>query len=201
MRAGLFESRAETARSLAAVGAAFVSFQAWGLGAGVTAALVAGVVGMRRGLPLPLVAAASGAGGSALIHFAVAPEHFAEWWGFGLFFVVCGEVQIGWVLLLGRFHSRRMPAIGVAGSVFLLLVWALSRTTGLPFGPTPGIPEPVSLPDLVSALLECLTAAACTWALLAPARLRAGAGIPVRVLIPSAAIALTAWALVAVGAA
>ena len=198
---GQFERRAETALALAAVAAAFVSFHRWGLGAVMATALVAGLVGMRQRLPLPLVLAASAAAGSALIHFAVAPEHFAEWWGLGLFFVVCGQVQIGWALLLGRLRGRRMLAVGATGSVFLLVLWALSRTAGLPFGPDPGLPEPVSLPDLVSVLLELVTVAACMWALVAPARLQKGAGFSARLLVPVAAIGLTALALAAVGAA
>ena len=36
---------------------------------------------------MPLAVASATAAGSAVVHFAVAPEHFNEWWGFGLFFV------------------------------------------------------------------------------------------------------------------
>ncbi len=143
---------------IVALGAAFASFEVRGGVSILAVALVAGLVGMRRGLPLPLVVAASAAAGSALIHFAVAPEHFEEWWGFGLFFVVCGQVQMGWALALGRAHSGWMLAIGIVGSLILVLVWGLSRTAGLPFGPEPGTPEPVSIPDVVSAFLELVTA-------------------------------------------
>jgi hypothetical protein len=198
---GPFKRSAEAAPALAAVGAAFVSFQAWGLAAVIATALVAGLIGTRQGLPLPLVVAASATAGSALIHFAVAPEHFAEWWGLGLFFVVCGQVQIGWALLLVRFRGRCMLAIGATGSLLLVLLWALSRTAGLPFGLDPGMPEPASLPDALSVLLEFATVAACTWALVAPARLPAEAGGRVRMLVAAGAIAVTAWALAAVGAA
>ena len=121
-------------------------------------------------MPLPLAIASAATAGSALVHFAVAPEHFAEWWGFGLFFVLCAEVQLGWALLLGRIRGPRMLAVGLAGSLLLVALWALSRTTGLPFGPEPGVPEEVGVPDVVSVALELLTAAACAWALVAPAR-------------------------------
>ena len=199
---GPFRRNAGAAQALAAVGAAFVSFQAWGLAAVVVTALVAGLIGARQGLPLPLVVAASATAGSALIHFAVAPEHFAEWWGLGLFFVVCGQVQIGWALLLVRSRGRGMLAIGAAGSLMLVLLWVLSRTAGLPFGPGSGMPEPASLPDALSVLLELATVAACMWAaLIAPARLPAEAGGRGRMLVAAGAIAVTAWALAAVGAA
>jgi hypothetical protein len=196
---GPFERRAEAALAVAAVVAALVSFHAWGLGAVMATALVAGLMGLRQGLPLPLVVAASATAGSALIHFAVAPEHFAEWWGLGLFFVVCGQVQIGWALLLGRFRGRCMLAVGATGSLFLVLLWSLSRTAGLPVGPDPGLPEPASLPDVLSVLLELAAAAACVWALVAPVRIRAARG-GARLLVTATAVAVTAWALTAVGA-
>ena len=135
------------------------------------------------------------------MHFAVAPEHFGEWWGFGLFFVLCAEVQLGWALLLGRNRSRRMLAVGIVGSLLLVALWAVSRTTGLPFGPEPGVPEAVGSPDLVSVVLELLTAGACAVALLAPGASPGRLALPVRALGLAGAVALTAWALVAVGAA
>ncbi len=195
------DRRAEAALLLGALGAAFLSFQAWGPVAAVAAAVVAGLVGMHSGLPLPLALAAATAAGAALVHFAVSPEHFGEWGGFGLFVVLCGEVQLGWALLLGRHRSRRMLTVGIVGSLFVVAVWAMSRTTGLPFGPEPGAPEAVGIPDVVSVMLELVTAGACAWALLEPRWRLAGLGTPMRALGLAGAVAVTAWALVAVGTA
>ena len=164
-------------------------------------ATVVMLIGLRRTLPLPLAIASAAAAGSALVHFAVAPEHFAEWWGFGLFFVLCAEVQLGWALLLGRARGNRMLAVGIAGSLALIGLWAVSRTTGLPFGPEPGVAEAMGVPDLVSVVLELVTAAACAWALVAPTRIAARVGLPARVLGLALTVALTGWALAAVGAA
>ena len=61
-----------------------------------------------------------------------------------------------------------MLAVGLGGSLFLVAVWALSRTSGLPFGPEPGVPEEIGVPDLVSVALELVTAAACGWSLIVP---------------------------------
>lgn len=177
--------------------AAVVSLQSWGLAAAVAAAAVAGLIGLRRGLPLPLALAAAAAAGSALVHFAVAPEHFAEWWGFGLFFVLCGEAQLGWALLVGRRPRRPVLAAGIAGSLLLVVVWVVSRTAGLPFGPEPGVPEAAGIPDLVTVALELVTAAGCAWALLAPARQRVLSAAPTRLVGLAAAVALTAWAITA----
>lgn len=192
----------DAALALGALGAAFLTFQSLGLAASIAAALVVGVVGARRGLSLPLALASASAAGAALIHFAVAPEHFSEWWGFGLFFVLCGEVQLGWALLLGcRRPGGRMRAFGAAGSLFLVLTWAVSRTAGLPFGPDPGVAEAVAVPDVASVVLELVTAAACGWALLGPRRLHPWHATPVRAFALGGAVALTAWALAAVGSA
>ncbi len=196
-----FVSRTEAAIAVVALAAALLTFQTWRPGPAIAAAVLIGLVGLRRGLPLPLVIASVATAGSALVHFAVAPEHFAEWWGFGLFFVLCAEVQLGWALLLGRIRSKRMLAVGIAGSLALVAVWALSRTTGLPFGPEPGVPEEIGLPDVVSVILELITAAACAWALLVPNRIAVRTSLPLRALGLALTIALTAWALAAVGAA
>ena len=201
METRTFASRTEVALAVVALAVALLTFQTWRPGTAIAAAVLIGLVGLRRGLPLPLVIASVATAGSALVHFAVAPEHFAEWWGFGLFFVLCAEVQLGWALLLGRIRSNRMLAVGIAGSLALVAVWALSRTTGLPFGPEPGVPEEIGLPDVVSVVLELITAAACAWALLVPNRIAVRASLPLRALGLALTIALTAWALAAVGAA
>jgi hypothetical protein len=194
------DRRVEVGLVLAALGAAFLSFNVTRPGAAVVAAILVGLIGMGRGLPLSLAVATSAAAGSALVHFAVAPEHFAEWWGFGLFFVVCAEVQLGWALLLRRRCGGAGLAVGIVGSLLLVAVWGLSRTRGLPFGPEPGVPEAVSIPDVLSVLLELITAAACAWALVGQSRKGARTRAATRALCVAAAFALTAWALAAVGA-
>jgi len=194
-----FEGRTEATLAVIALAAALLTFQTWRPATAIAAAVLIGLVGLRRGLPPPLVIAATATAGSALVHFGVAPEHFAEWWGFGLFFVLCAEVQLGWTLLLGRIHSNRMVAVGLAGSLALVATWALSRTVGLPFGPEPGVPEEIGLPDLVSVVLELITAMACAWALLVPNRTTVRLSLPLRALGLAVTIALTALALAAVG--
>ncbi len=38
-----------------------------------------------------------------------------------------------------------------------MVLWAVSRTAGLPFGPEPWMPEPVGRPDFTATLLEGAT--------------------------------------------
>jgi hypothetical protein len=112
--------------------------------------------------------------GAALIHVGVSADHFQEWWAAGLFFLVTAAAQLGWALWCwSRPSSRRVLLAGAGGSVALVLVWMVSRTSGLPFGPGAGVAEPVGVADSVCVALEVLGAglaavAATTWA---PARL------------------------------
>src|SRR5215217_7330059 len=46
-----------------------------------------------RGWDRTLYAAAALSLLAGLIHLWVAPEHFEEWWGYGVFFLVAGAVQ------------------------------------------------------------------------------------------------------------
>ena len=97
-------------RRLAALGtlvAAALAFHASGLAAPLVVAAATLALGASRRLPDSLSLAAASAAAAAFVHFAVAPEHFAEWWGFGTFFVLCGEAQLGWALLLRGGCSTR----------------------------------------------------------------------------------------------
>src|SRR4051794_37248299 len=96
------DRHSEALLAVAALAAALITFQSWRPGTAIAAVALVSLIGFRGGLPVPLAVASMAAAGSALVHFSVAPEHFAEWWGFGLFFVLCAEVQLGWALLLGR---------------------------------------------------------------------------------------------------
>jgi hypothetical protein len=92
--------------------------------------------------------AAAASAAAAGIHFAVAPEHFQEWWGFGTFFVVSGTAQLAWAAVPSK------AWIGIGGNLLLLALWVVSRTAGFPFGPDAGTPEAVGSIDVVSVLLE-----------------------------------------------
>jgi hypothetical protein len=95
--------------------------------------------------------------GSAVIHAAVVPEHAAEWAAAGVFFVVLAVVQVVLaVLVVVRRTPTVLLAVAVAALVPLVL-WVVSRSVGLPFGPAPGVPEPLGLADVAAGALELLT--------------------------------------------
>ncbi len=95
--------------------------------------------------------------GAAIIHFGAAPDHFAEWWGYGAFFVVAGLAQLGYGLLLLRQPRRSwgLYAAGVAGTLAIIGLYVVSRTLGTPPpGPSAGEVEPVGWLDVASKLVE-----------------------------------------------
>src|SRR5215471_2827307 len=97
------------------------------------------------------------------IHLLVAPDHFAEWAGYGLFFLVVALAQLwyGWFLTTTGI-TRGWLVVGIAAHVLLMVLYVYSRTVGIPlFGPHAGEVEPVAFIDIVSktievALIACL---------------------------------------------
>jgi hypothetical protein len=94
---------------------------------------------------------------AAAIHLAVTGEHFREWFAAGVFFLLLGAAQL---LLAGavlRLDPGWPAPAAVAVSLGSVVLWVVSRTTGLPFGPEAGMPEPVGLMDAAASLAEALT--------------------------------------------
>ena len=93
---------------------------------------------------------------SGLAHLSVAPAHFAEWWAFGVLFLIAAALQLALaVMLLARPTHARFAAVAVV-SGGLIFTWIWSRTLGLPLGPEQGQAEPVGFLDLVTTLVEGL---------------------------------------------
>jgi hypothetical protein len=99
-----------------------------------------------------------------VVHATVVHDHLEEWALAGAFFVVlaAAELAVGVAALASRRASRVARAL--AGTAVLLgvgplLVWTVSRTAGLPFGPEAGEPEGIGVPDLAAGLLEMVTVA------------------------------------------
>jgi hypothetical protein len=91
---------------------------------------------------------------AALVHFAVLWEHFRESWLFGAFFAVAASLQLAWAALIVRRPSRALLRAGAVGNLGVAAVWLLSRTAGLPLGPAPWSPEPVSVADSLATIFE-----------------------------------------------
>lgn len=107
-------------------------------------------------LPLAVVSSAAAAG----VHAAVGPPHFREATLFGLFFAISALLQLAWAGVVAVACSRWLLMAGTLGNVTVLVLWAITRTTGLPFGLLPE-PEPVGPWDLACAGWELLVVGAC----------------------------------------
>jgi hypothetical protein len=121
---------------------------------------------------------------AAVIHFAVANDHYQEYWAFGAFMVVSGIAQLAWaavVLLEGR---RWLWLVGAVLNGGIVAVYIVTRTYGDVVGPTPREVEPIGFGDAFCTGLEVLIVLGCGWLLFAqpvrelrprPARLAVGA--------------------------
>jgi hypothetical protein len=101
-----------------------------------------------------LVVAALLSAGAGAIHAAVISEHFREWWLYGLFFAVSAAAQLVWAVLVLRRPSRSVLIAGAVGNAVVVLLWLITRITGLPFGPEPLTPESFGWLDVVAAAFE-----------------------------------------------
>jgi hypothetical protein len=102
---------------------------------------------------LAAIAAALSFGASA-IHLAVIEQHLDEGIAFGAFFLLTGWFQMIWPLAYYLRPVRAVALAGLAVNLGIVGVWVVSRTVGVPFGPTPWVPEAIGFPDLIATVLE-----------------------------------------------
>lgn len=99
--------------------------------------------------------------GAAVIHFAYAPLHIDADGAHGAFFLGVAWGQLAVAFAVARWRERRWVWLAAAGlNAFVVAVWVLSRTAGVPGSDA----EAVGFPDLLATGLE---AAAVAGALLA----------------------------------
>jgi hypothetical protein len=92
---------------------------------------------------------------ASLLHDWVIPEHYREWWGYGAYFVAAAAAQAFLAGLQLVWPGRRVYLTGIVGNCAMLLLYAITRTLGIPFfGPAAGRVEPVGSLDLAAAAAE-----------------------------------------------
>ena len=117
-------------------------------------------------MPLRIAAGASALAG--VLHYAAVPEHRAEWWAAAVFFTALAAFEIIWAAQVWCDDRRPVLWLGVAVNAAVVALWAVSRTSGLPFGPEAGTPEDIGALDVACVAAELVTLAALLWLL--PAR-------------------------------
>lgn len=135
--------------------------------------------------------------GSALIHATVVSDHFAEWAPAGVFFLAIEVLEVVLALAVCFVWRPAVARLVIVSSLATVLVWAWSRTFGMPFGPAEfRVAETVAPPDLACCLLEVAAALLA----IPMAGLRSGPTRPVggraaAALLVVAALAVTLWGL------
>jgi hypothetical protein len=95
---------------------------------------------------------------TAAIHVVASTGHFSEWWLYGAFFACLAAWQAVWGVLIYRQPSENAILTGAGVNVGVALLWLVTRTTGLPFGPDRWSPENVGVLDVAATLDELLIA-------------------------------------------
>jgi hypothetical protein len=138
--------------------------------------------------------------GAAAIHFAVDPEHFREYWGFGVFFVVVAWLQLAFAAA-ALVRGQRAIVVGAAiGNALVVVIWIVSRTIGIPLGPESGTAESATVIDLMATAFELVIVVCCIGSLASRIRGRQlTRSVLTRLVIVAVAvvIALTTWAVAA----
>jgi manganese oxidase len=92
---------------------------------------------------------------AALIHAWVMPEHLAEWWGYGAFFLLAAIFQTLYAVALLRHPESWLLCLGIAANLALIAIWVWTRTIGIPLvGPAAGELEPIGRIDVVAKVAE-----------------------------------------------
>lgn len=91
-----------------------------------------------------------------LIHVLATPLYFEQWLGYGVFFLTAAVLQVMYSMALAVSPpSRALFWAGIVGNGFIIIVWAITRTLGVPLiGPMAGEVLPVGLLDALAQLLE-----------------------------------------------
>ena len=92
---------------------------------------------------------------AALLHLWAMPEHMRGWWGYGAFFLISAVAQGAYGAILPRWPRRSLFLVGVGGNLFILALYLLTRTVGIPFfGPHAGEVEGFGFVDLCAMASE-----------------------------------------------
>ena len=95
---------------------------------------------------------------SGLIHVQAAIAHSDVSGVEVVLFALLATAQFLWGAAVYRESSAALLWAGAAASVLVADFWAMSRVTGIPFGPDPWAPESIGLLDVLATADELLLA-------------------------------------------
>lgn len=103
---------------------------------------------------LALYAAAALSLGAAMTHLWALPEHLLMWWGYGAFFLAAALAQGLYAVVLLRRPTWLLALAGIWGNLSIVVLYVVTRTSGIPFGPHAGKIEDASLLDMAATAAE-----------------------------------------------
>src|SRR5215217_9588164 len=92
--------------------------------------------------------------GAAMIHLWAMPEHFEEWWFYGVLFLLVALVQGFYGVALWLWSVATVFILGIGGNLAVVVFYLVTRTVGVPFGPHVGEIEAVGVLDLAATTSE-----------------------------------------------
>lgn len=92
---------------------------------------------------------------AASMHAWAMPEHFGEWWGYGVFFLLVAAAQGFYGVALLRRAGPSLFLLGIAGNLAVVVLYIVTRTVGIPFfGPHAGVVEELGVLGLSATVIE-----------------------------------------------
>ena len=94
---------------------------------------------------------------AALIHLWAAPGFFEVWWGYGAFFLAAASAQGLFAVALLRWPGPAACLAGIFGNLAVVVLYVVTRTSGVPVGPHATKAEEAGALDLTATALELAT--------------------------------------------
>ncbi|WP_082164378.1 hypothetical protein [Mycolicibacterium obuense] len=101
--------------------------------------------------------------GAAIVHVAVVPTHWQQWAPSGVFFLSLALFQLVWARNALVHTTIPVLTAGVLVNAGALVLWAISRTAGAPFGPDAGHVELIAGADVCAMLLQMYVVMGAGW--------------------------------------
>jgi hypothetical protein len=104
---------------------------------------------------------------AAVIHFAIASDHFQQFWLYSVYMIVVAWAQLAWAIAIAVRPSRPLLWSGAALGGAVLAGFIITGATGDAIGTAPPAAGLSGLGDGLTAVLEVLLIAGCAWVLTA----------------------------------
>lgn len=118
----------------------------------------------------PVLALAGLSLSAGTIHLVATAQHLDVVWTLPAFFAIigAGQLYVAWATYR-RPHDRELLVAAAIGNLIIGLLWLVSRTVGLPFGPEEGT-QGIGVSDTIASLQEFAFAWAAIGMVRAPER-------------------------------